>query len=118
MVEYFCKKLFNVPKIGRKTNYNKIKKDKMISVPYFPIGFAEFGDKYVVSGFKARNKIYLAVWNTGGKKPIEVPIKEEIDSVVVGYPTSVGTSYWFEKDILIVDFDQQYQARFFEITTK
>jgi hypothetical protein len=54
--------------------YNTLSEMKKTAVPYFPMGFTNFGDSIVCAGLKEDNKIYLAVWNLKGEQEIIVPI--------------------------------------------
>ena len=98
--------------------YNKrLTPVKKTALPYFPLGFTEFGAGQAACGLKGEGKIYLAVWNLGGEDAVRVPVEEGIRSVSVGYPNSVGTDFTYSKDALIVNFIHPYSARFFEIAT-
>lgn len=96
--------------------YNKIKDDKLVSLPYLPCGFAEFGDKTVVSGLICNEKLYLAVWNLNGERHIRISLPEiDVKNVSVAYPTSLETHFVFDHNSISVDFTEDFQARLFEI---
>ena len=89
---------------------------KKKSVPYFPKGFSRFGDGQVAAGFIAENKLYLAVWNTGGRKRDFAVDVSEIHplSCKLAFPLRLPTDFSFEDGKLTVRFGERYQARFFE----
>ncbi|MBR5570267.1 MAG: hypothetical protein IKW10_05155 [Oscillospiraceae bacterium] len=58
--------------------YNTLSEMKKTALPYFSMGFTQFGEKTVVAGLKNDNKIYLAVWNLEGEKELFVPIAEGV----------------------------------------
>ena len=90
---------------------------KKKSVPYFPKGFSRFGDRQVAAGFIADKTLYLAVWNTGGrKKDFTVNVSElRPISCKLAFPLRLPTNFSFEDGKLAVRFTERYQARFFEI---
>lgn len=95
--------------------YNKLTPIKKKALPYFPLGFTRFGATNAVCGLKARNKIYLAVWNLSQEKEICVPILEKIRAVKVGFPQSLETQFSFTQTELVVRFKEKCAARVFEI---
>ena len=70
--------------------YNTLSEMKKTALPYFPIGFTNFGEKTVCAGLKNDNKIYLAVWNLKGEKEIVIPIAESIADAKIAYPTETA----------------------------
>ena len=70
--------------------YNTLSEMKKTALPYFPIGFTNFGDEVVSAGLKNENKIYLAVWNLKSKENIFVPISENITDAKIAYPTKTS----------------------------
>ncbi len=97
--------------------YNKLTPVKKMALPYFPLGFTSFGVPYAACGLKADKKLYLAVWNLGGKREVCIPIPEGILAVTVGYPCSLESDFAFNENALTVRFDEKYAARVFEIET-
>ncbi len=95
--------------------FKKLTPVKKIALPYFPLGFTRFGQKYAASGLRDGNKIFLAVWNLNGVERIEIPFESKIKSVSVGYPKTLPTDFSVEGNFLTVRFDKAYQARFFEV---
>ncbi|MCI8458509.1 MAG: alpha-galactosidase, partial [Clostridia bacterium] len=95
--------------------YNKLTPVKKMALPYFPLGFTLFGVPYAACGLKADKKLYLAVWNLGGKREVCIPIPEGILAVTVGYPCSLESDFAFNENALTVRFDEKYAARVFEI---
>lgn len=95
--------------------YNELTPIKKTALPYFPLGFTKFGARYAACGLKAKNKLYLAVWNLGGDGEICVTVPEGIRAVTVGYPQMLETNFTFTENTLTVRFDEKYAARVFEI---
>jgi alpha-galactosidase len=97
--------------------YHRIKDEKQRSLPYMPRGFAKFGDKTVASGLICGEKLYLAVWNLGGERHVDISLPEiDVKDVKVAYPLSLETKFTFDKSSLTVDFTEDMQARIFEIS--
>ena len=96
--------------------YDTLTEGKLRALPYLPMGFADFRDTAFASGYKVDGKhLYLAVWNLGGDKPLEIKLDATIKSCKVGYPANLPTDYTTLGDTLTVKFDTEYMARFFEI---
>jgi len=96
--------------------YNKIADEKKKAAPYFPIGFTRFGEKQVASGLKTDGKIFLAVWNLGGKDKMEIPLNGiSAEKAYISYPLNAESHYSLENNTLSVAFTEQFQARMFEI---
>lgn len=95
--------------------YNSLKKVKKVGLPVFPLGFADFKKQYVCAGFKACDRLYLAVWSTGGGQKIEIPIGVNYTEAAVAYPKKNDLRFELKNGILTVWFSEKYQARFFEI---
>ena len=70
--------------------YNTLSEMKKTALPYFPIGFTNFGEKTVCAGLKNDNKIYLAVWNLKGEKENFIPIAEPITDAKIAYPAKTS----------------------------
>lgn len=98
--------------------YDKIAQEKKNSLPYLPKGYSMFGDTLVAAGIRTENKVYLAVWNLGGERHVELPLPEiSVKAAKVVYPVSLPTEFSFTENSLTVDFTEDYQARFFELTS-
>ncbi len=95
--------------------YDSLTEAKKTATPYLPLGFTDFSEKNIASGFKNGNKIYLAVWRLGGKERLTVPINEEIKRVKVGYPEKLKTEFCYDEKSLTVCLPEEYSAVFFEI---
>jgi alpha-galactosidase len=96
--------------------YNRIAEEKKNSLPYLPKGYSMFGDTFVAAGIRTENKVYLAVWNLGGERHVELPLPEiKVKAAKVSYPTTLETRFTCTENILTVDFTEDYQARFFEL---
>ena len=96
--------------------YDRIVGDKLKSVPYLPKGYSMFGDTFVAAGIRTESKIYLAVWNLGGERHVELPLPEiNVKLASVAYPTTLETQFTCTGNTLTVDFTEDYQARFFEL---
>ena len=98
------------------TYYNTLSEMKKTAVPYFPIGFTNFGDSVVCAGLKDDNKIYLAVWNLKGEKEIVVPISESIANAKIAYPTKTAVQLNICKDSIQLTYPEIPCAVFLEIT--
>ncbi|MBQ9750519.1 MAG: alpha-galactosidase [Clostridia bacterium] len=101
--------------------YNSMVADKKKALPYLPIGFTKFGKKLVASGLKTDKKLYLAVWNLGGERDVEIPLTDIAPkSARIAYPASnTGNEYSLKyslyADKLSIKFTEDIQARMFEI---
>ncbi|MDE5897144.1 MAG: alpha-galactosidase [Clostridia bacterium] len=95
--------------------YRKLTPVKKIALPYFPLGFTRFGQKYAVSGLRNGDKIYLAVWSLNNAGAVAIPFEKKILTACVGYPESPVTDFSIEDRCLTVRFQKAYQARFFEV---
>ena len=96
--------------------YDYLTPDKKRGLPYLPLGFSNYEDKSLASGYIVDDKkIYLAVWNMGGNTPLEIPFHKSIKSCKVGFPASLPTDFSVEDNKLTVKFHEEYMARFFEI---
>ena len=98
------------------TYYNTLSEIKKTALPYFPMGFTNFGDKVVCAGLKNENKIYLAVWNLKGEKEIVVPIAEDITDAKIAYPTKTSVQLQTCKNGLQLTFPETPCAVFLEIS--
>lgn len=95
--------------------YNTLTEAKKVAMPYFPKGFANFGDDNVVAGFKTDEKIYLAVWCLKGDTSVSVAITEGIKAAKLAYPSNSKASYVVDGNVLRVQFEETESAAFFEI---
>ena len=96
--------------------YDRIRDDKLRSLPYLPLGYAKFGQELVATGLKCEDKLYLAVWNLGGERHARIPLPEIcVKDARVAYPLSLETRFTFDRSSLTVDFTEDFQARIFEI---
>ena len=101
--------------------YKEIVESKKGSVPYLPLGFCNFGDEKVVSGFRKGTEIYLAVWNLKeDSQKIEIPIQEQISKCEIIYPKKCNQNvqFYLEKNNLVVSYTQGKTARFFKLIVK
>ncbi|MBR5569339.1 MAG: alpha-galactosidase [Oscillospiraceae bacterium] len=97
--------------------YNTLSEMKKTALPYFPMGFTQFGEKTVCAGLKNDNKIYLAVWNLKGEQELFVPIAEGVNTAKIAYPTVTSVQLENTKDGLKLTCPQNPCAVFLEITT-
>ena len=96
--------------------YNSITPDKLKALPYLPKGYTHFGDTFVAAGLKTDKKVYLAVWNLNGERHVKLDLPDiEVKNVKVIYPTTLPTTFDFDKTSITIDFTEDIQARFFEI---
>ena len=69
--------------------YKTLSEIKKKALPYFPNGFARFGDDSIVAGFQTDEKAYLGVWNLKNEKSeISFEICRNITQVKIAYPIS------------------------------
>ena len=97
------------------TYYNTLSEIKKTALPYFPMGFTNFGDKVVCAGLKNENKIYLAVWNLKGDENIFIPIPENITDAKIAYPTKTSVHLQTCKDGLQLTCPETPCAVFLEM---
>lgn len=95
--------------------YNSLTNHKRNAMPFFPNGFARFGDPIVASGFSVANKKYLAVWNLADDNLIRKINVGKASSVKCAYPRDNNLNYKLNDGELTVHFTQKNQARFFEL---
>ena len=96
--------------------YDSLTPGKKGGLPYLPLGFSDYEDTAIASGYIVDNKkVYLAVWNLGGEETFSIPLDRKIKSAKVGYPTNMPTDYEVDGNVLTVRFNTDYMARFFEI---
>ena len=96
--------------------YNTLSEMKKTALPYFPMGFTNFGENTVSAGLKNGNKIYLAVWNLKGEQEIVVPIAESITDVKIAYPTKTSVQLHLCNDGIRLTCPATPCAVFLEIT--
>lgn len=96
--------------------YNSIVDAKKVALPYLPLGFTEFYQKQVVSGFVSGKKIYLAVWKLGDEPYFEIPILEyEVESAIMVYPQKKSGFVKIDKHKISFELFEEKTARFIEI---
>ena len=95
--------------------YEKLIAFKKTALPVFPLGFTDFSAENVAVGLKGGNKIYLAIWHLKGEKKVRVPLCGKIRQITLGYPNALKTRFEFDENCLTVYFDEDRQARIFEI---
>lgn len=96
--------------------YNEIKEEKTQAVPYFPTGYAKFGDTTVSVGIKTEKVLYLAVWNLKGESDVTIPLTDlQANSAAIAYPHSSPIDFSFTGSSLTVHFTEDVQARIFKI---
>ena len=96
--------------------YKRTRDMKKIGVPVMPFGFSGFADKVLASGFRAGNKLYLAVWNKGGVQKVTVPMDCCVLHVRQAYPAEkMILPVQIGEKGLEISFNGDAQARFYEI---
>ncbi len=98
------------------TYYNSLSEMKKTALPYFPMGFAGFGDPVVSAGLKNEDKIYLAVWNLKGEKEISIPLEETIREAKIAYPQKARVQLQLCKDGIRLTCPETPCAVFLEIS--
>lgn len=93
--------------------YNCLSKVKNTALPYFPNGFARFGDSFVASGFIAEGKKYLAVWNLSDDQFARTINVGDVSSIECIYPKDNRLNFNLNNGQLTIHFTQKNQARFF-----
>lgn len=96
--------------------YNSLSEIKKKALPYFPMGFTEFGRDFVTAGFKYENKLYLAVWNLNNVRFIHIPFNEIISDAIIAYPSSPIAFLCRNDRGLDIVFPEKQCAIFLEIT--
>ena len=94
--------------------YNGLTRVKSEALPYFPNGFAHFGDDSVCAGLCDGDKVYLAVWNLGGNGIVTANIAN-IRSADIAYPPVTDAVLQWDKTSLTVRFPRSKMAVFLEI---
>lgn len=94
--------------------YNSLTEFKKRALPYFPIGFAKFGDGLCASGLRDGREVYLAVWCLGETR-VTLPIAAE--SVETVYPPAANAEISVG-DGLTLDFHRTKTAIFLKIYLK
>jgi len=114
-------KQLNLIKEGIKY-YRTLSDFKKRSVPFYPNDIPHFFDKDVCGGILDDSKATLGVWNTSGKpRKVSVNLKKYgVKDIKVGYPLKEETIYSFDKkkQVLTVEFKEDYGGRIFEFTRK
>lgn len=88
---------------------------KKHALPYLPLGFTDFRQPHVASGFTADGKLYLAVWYLFGDPSFKITIPEGIKAVKLAYPSSSDTGVSFSENELSLSFKRSEGAVFLEI---
>ena len=91
--------------------YNSISEVKKYALPYFPNGFTQFRAPFVVAGFKAKEKTYLAVYALDQKK-VTAKIKTTTDKVRVVYPIGKKVKIMCNEEGLELEFPNINEAVF------
>lgn len=95
--------------------YNKLTAVKGAALPFFPNGFARFGDSFVASGFSVGSKKHLAVWNLSDDQLTRTINVGNAISAKCVYPQDNSLKFELVDGTLTVHFTQKNQARFFEL---
>ncbi len=98
--------------------YNSLSSVKKNALPCFPLGFTDFSEKQVCAGFKTGQKMYLAVWNLDKARDIRVPLREQIDSAHIAYPSAGNAVLDIEESSITVAFPEANSAVFLEVQLK
>ncbi len=95
--------------------YDSLTADKKQALPFFPCGFASYGDLNVAAGLKTAEKAYLSVYSLGKAGIFSVNVGKEYEKATCVYPKANELRYSLENGILTVEFSEDYQARFFKL---
>lgn len=95
--------------------YKSIADAKKRALPYLPLGFTDFRQPHVASGFVSDGKLYLAVWYLFGEPSFTINIPEGIKSVRLAYPGSSDTGVTYSGTELSLSFKRNEGAVFLEI---
>ena len=98
--------------------YKALTPAKKRSLPFFPLGFAKFGDEKVASGLMDGNDLYLAVWNLSENPQTSIPLGKEIQSAEIMYPKSSTAEVKWIGDKLDIAFDIAPNALFLKLKIK
>ena len=98
--------------------FKKLNGIKKRGIPVFPLGFTSFGKPSVAAGLRDGNRLYLAVWNLGGRLRMTVPLQGDIERAEIGYPLNSSVTVGSQKNCITVVFTKKLQACFLEIKIK
>ncbi len=96
--------------------YNTLSEMKKTAMPFFPLGFTNFGDKAVAAGLKNKNQVYLAVWNLKQAGNVHIPFVEKIKDAKIAYPTECAAFLCVNDRGVDVVMPHSPSAVFLEIT--
>lgn len=82
------------------------------SLPYFPIGLAQYNDNYLAFGYKNNKKGYLCVYNMHDNKEITFTLNN-IKTLKLVYPSTLKTDFKFINNNFTWKVDSSLQARIF-----
>ncbi len=95
--------------------YYSLTKMKKRALPYFPLGYAKFGDEIIASGLIDGKEIYLPVWALGREKTAEIDIGYQIKSVEIVYPSESDVKVSVMGEKIKVTFPVSPNAVFIKI---
>lgn len=102
--------------------YKTIREDIRKALPIFPMGLIPLHSDQLCAGLKTDHTIYLSVWRRHSEDPIIcIPLpclKGKQVTVNCTYPSNYPVDYTFdsEKGEVVVKLQEQFTARFFEIS--
>ena len=106
--------------------YKTIRENLKKSLPFWPLGMATMHSEYMAYGCNVADKIYLAVWRTGGEgeKSCDLPLKYAQSLIGEGglvaectYPRVSGTQFDFSEESALLRVSLAPKtARIFEIS--
>ena len=94
--------------------YKTLSEVKKKALPYFPNGFARFGEDSIVAGFQTDEKTYLSVYALRERK-VEINLKTSTEKIRVAYPMGKKLKIELKKEKLTLRFDCVEDAVFLEI---
>lgn len=97
--------------------YKTIREDIKEALPFWPMGFADYGDDWLSFGLKTEEKMYVAVWHRSGNETTKTVRLPNASDVRCAYPSESHTDFLWKPKTgeLIVTLEHAPSARLFEL---
>lgn len=97
-------------------DYKSIRQDIKQSLPFWPLGFADFKKDFLSLGLLSSSVAYIAVWRREGEKSkITLPLEFKAKSVECIYPSYNEWKYRLCGEGLEAELKKPYSARLFKL---
>lgn len=96
--------------------YNSLAAVKRRALPYFPLGWASFGDPVACAGLRDGDRVYLAVWNMCSAGRVCLPL--DAVSARVSYPSASDVTVCVTDGEVEIAFPRAPMAVMLEVTIK